>query len=98
MYLKRQSESVPKEAEPTALSAGRHNGRERRVSRHGQRQPISPSSNRNKLVLYDGCVSQANYGDGRRALPGYHGVAPGGFSVKKNKLTVTFRDLEKRKL
>lgn len=67
MYLKRQSESVPKESTfsgtDSALSAGRHNGSERRASCHRQQQPSSPYFNCEKLVLCGGCVSQANYGD-----------------------------------
>lgn len=95
MYLKRQSESVPKETTfsgtDSALSAGRHNGRERRVSRHRQQQPISPPSNCNKLVLCDCCVSWANYGDRDERYWGIIVSLWGRFSFKP-KVTVTFRD------
>lgn len=47
MYLKRQRDSVPRETTvsgtDSALSTGRHDAREHRVSCQRQRQPISPS-------------------------------------------------------
>lgn len=81
----------------TALSAGRHNGRERRVSHHGQRQPIPPSSNCNELVLSDGSVSVANYRDGGERRRGVVASLPGGFSVDQQQ-TGTFKDLKNHKL
>lgn len=81
----------------TALSAGRHNGRERRVSLHEQRQPIPPSSNCNELVLSDGSVSAANYRDGGKRCRGVDVSLPGGFSVNQQR-TGTFKDLKNHKL
>lgn len=88
MYLKRQSESVPKETTfsgtDSALSAGGHSGGEGRVSRHRQQQLISPSSNWSKLVLSDGCVSWANYGDRDERYRGIIVSLRGRFSLNTN--------------